>query len=56
VKGGEGRGCPKGRGRKRGKGGEERGKGRSGGEEVDIVWPDLYLSLRDATVAASGPI
>jgi len=23
-------------------------------EEVDIAWPDLQLSLRDATAAASG--
>jgi len=33
------------------------GKGRgNGGEGVDIAWPDLQLSLRDATAAASGPI
>jgi len=26
------------------------------GEGVDIAWPDLQLSLRDSTAAASGPI
>ena len=25
-------------------------------EGVDIAWPDLYLSLCDATAAASGPV
>jgi len=36
--------------------GEEKGKGKgSGGEGVDMAWPDLQLSLRDATDAASGP-
>jgi len=45
-------------------GGEDRGKsGRKGvrrGEVerkgVDIAWPYLYLSLRDTTAAASGPV
>jgi len=26
------------------------------GEGVDIAWPDLKLSLRDATAGASSPI
>jgi len=33
--------------------GKEEGKWREG---VNIGWPDLQLSLRDATAAASGPI
>jgi len=28
----------------------------SGWEGVDIAWLDLWLSLRDATAAASGPV
>ena len=36
------------------------GKGLMGaeveGEAVDRAWPDLWLSLRDATAAASGAI
>ena len=43
--------------RRKGERKEERDKGRgSGGEGVDIAWPDLKLSLRDATAAASGPV
>jgi len=38
---------PKKRGGKWVKGGEVEG--------VDIAWPDLYLTLHDATAAASGP-
>ena len=33
-----------------------RTEGVMGGEGVDIAWPDLQLSLRDATAAASGPV
>jgi len=47
----------KGEGRRR-KGPKKRGgKWVKGGEVegVDIAWPDLYLTLHDATAAASGP-
>jgi len=37
--------------------GKEMGKGEEvEGRGVDIAWPDLQVSLRVATAAASGPI
>jgi len=43
----EGRG--EGRGRKGLRKGEGKGKGKGREEGVEIAWPDLQLSLRDAT-------
>jgi len=36
--------------------GKEKSKGGKEGEGADIAWSDLYLSQRDATAAASGPV
>jgi len=48
-------------GRREGKGKGREGKkrikkGNGGVDNLDIAGPDLQLSLRDATAAASGPI